>query len=314
MCNTCGLGGRSIAARLTAIRGLYGGALTRELVAWNPARAVPNPRFRKPLLEVLCTHQLQGLLALPLREVTGSSNAPTTPVEVVRADRGPGVGDGPSRLGPRRPSGWPFPADGGGRQRPKRPGDPRHRTCASLTAYPYLRLPLETRRAMWGKSGRRMAVTTMRDSLRRYGNRIGVNLHSPGAGVAGPRWRRHAAAPTPQSQPTKPGVLWKGWVRARDWPCLDGKPQGPQLPGSYLHTHRGGHTMEQLTSSGGKWAGDVELFTRRGRRHRCRSLYLIWLKAGNRSAPGGSGGERYGGTSGQTPRVKSRDDASPQSN
>ncbi len=48
----------------------------------------------------------------------------------------------------------------------------------SLLAYLHMRLPLGSRRTMWvGESGRRMAVTTMRDTLRRYGNRIGVNLH-----------------------------------------------------------------------------------------------------------------------------------------
>lgn len=66
-----GVGGRSIAQRLTALRSLFD-FLTREgVVAANPARAVENPRFAKPLPTVLTRDQLVTLLALPLRRGGG---------------------------------------------------------------------------------------------------------------------------------------------------------------------------------------------------------------------------------------------------
>ncbi|MFP3883349.1 MAG: tyrosine-type recombinase/integrase [Actinomycetota bacterium] len=180
MRNTRGLGGRSIAARLTALRGLYDWALTRELVAWNPARAVPNPKFRKPLPEVLSADQLQVLLALPLRR--GDGFIPRRDDALLKTFVWTGV-----RVSEMGRLDWDHVDLQAGRSRltvvDGKGGKDRvipviEPLADSLLAYLHLRLPLGSTRALWvGESGRRMAVTTMRDTLRRYGNRIGVNLH-----------------------------------------------------------------------------------------------------------------------------------------
>jgi len=62
------LGGRSIAARLSALRGLYRWLVAEGLVATNPTVTIPNPHFRKPLPDVLTADQLAVLLDLPLRD------------------------------------------------------------------------------------------------------------------------------------------------------------------------------------------------------------------------------------------------------
>lgn len=180
MRNERGLGGRSIAARLTALRGLYDWAFTRELASSNPARAVPNPKFRKPLPEVLSSDQLGVLLQLPLRG--GDGFIPRRDDALLKTFVWTGV-----RASEMGRLDWdhvdPQPGrsrltvvDGkGGKDRVVPVIEP---LCESLLAYLHLRLPLGSRRALWvGESGRRMAVTTMRDVLRRYGNRIGVNVH-----------------------------------------------------------------------------------------------------------------------------------------
>ena len=176
---TRNLGGRSIATRLTALRGFYDWALGREVATVNPARAVPNPKFRKPLPQVLSTDQTAVLLSLPLRDGDGFIQRRDDALlrtfvwtgvrvsEMFRLDWDDlDLQPGWSRLTVR---------DGkGGKDRVVPVVEP---LCESLIAYVELRLPIGSERAVWvGRTGRRMAAKTMRDVVGRYGKRIGVDL------------------------------------------------------------------------------------------------------------------------------------------
>jgi hypothetical protein len=61
------LGGRSIAARLTAIRQFFKWMGNREFRIDDPTLFIQNPRFRKPLPQPLSHDELAVLLDLPLR-------------------------------------------------------------------------------------------------------------------------------------------------------------------------------------------------------------------------------------------------------
>lgn len=63
-----GLGNRSVAARLTALRSLYRWLGRNGEIEEDPTSDIPNPKFRKPLPEVLSADQLAVLLDLPLRD------------------------------------------------------------------------------------------------------------------------------------------------------------------------------------------------------------------------------------------------------
>jgi integrase/recombinase XerC len=62
-----GIGGSSISQRLSALRGFFDWMVIEGIVPSNPARAVENPRFRKPLSTLLSASELSTLLDLPLR-------------------------------------------------------------------------------------------------------------------------------------------------------------------------------------------------------------------------------------------------------
>lgn len=65
------LGGRSIAARLTAIRQLFTWLADRGIRPDNPTTGIRNPSFRKPLYPVLSPDELEVLLELPNRRTDG---------------------------------------------------------------------------------------------------------------------------------------------------------------------------------------------------------------------------------------------------
>lgn len=179
MRKTRGLGGRSVAARLAALRSFFDWALRHDLCVNNPARAVPNPRFRKPLPQVMTSDQLAVLLDLPLRDGDGFKARRDAALLRTLAWTGIRVSEAHRLdwdhfdLTPAR-STLRVVDSKGGKDRVVPVNEP---LCQTLLSYLELRLPLGSRRAVWvGERSDRLAVRTIRDIVASYGDRIGIRL------------------------------------------------------------------------------------------------------------------------------------------
>lgn len=176
-----GLGPRSIASRLTAIRSMFDHAVMVEAVHANPAKAVRNPKFRKPLPKLLTTDEVKVLLELPTRR--GDGLIPRRDAAIISTLLYTGVrvseltaldwdhlnltaGEGSARI-----------VDGkGGKDRVIPLVEPAIRR---LLSYLELRLPLGADRWVFHSfHGGRLHYRSVRDRLVIYGARIGrADIH-----------------------------------------------------------------------------------------------------------------------------------------
>ena len=175
-----GSGGRSIAAHLCALRRFYGMLVRDERLAANPAQAVENPRFRRPLPRVLNADLLATLLDLPVRrgrdEVGRRDTAllRTLAWAGLRASEASGLDWDHLDVTPGR--GSLSVIDGkGGRDRVVPVSEP---LVAVLLDYLDLRLPLGAQRAVLISTfGRRLTARRIGEVVSGYGKRIGTRVY-----------------------------------------------------------------------------------------------------------------------------------------
>lgn len=173
------VGPRSVARHLTSLRSFYGWLLREGVVAANPAAAVENPRYRKPLPQVLTPQQLATLLELPRRR--GSSELRLRDSALLKTLAWTGL-----RLSEVWALDWDHldlsrgratvrVVDGkGGRDRVVPVVEP---LCVELLGYLQVTLPLGGMRAVWrSQGGGRLSRRQISDVVRQYGQRMGVRL------------------------------------------------------------------------------------------------------------------------------------------
>lgn len=175
-----GLGGRSIAARLAAIRGFFEWMIRHQMRATNPGKAVPTPTFRKPNPKVLTVDQLATLLDLPLRRRDTWRTRRDAAVLRTLAWTGVRISEAVAldwdHLDLNRDAATMRIVDGkGGKDRSIPIVEP---LVDSLIYYYTAIAPLGTHRALFqADHGRRFSVTGMRGMIQRYGERLGVHVH-----------------------------------------------------------------------------------------------------------------------------------------
>lgn len=173
------LGGRSIAARLTAIRQFFKWMNIREFRIDDPTKAIQNPKFSKPLPQPLSQDELAVLLELPLRGVDGP--IPRRDAAMLRTFAWAGL-----RVSEAAALDWDHldltpgratvtVVDGkGGKDRVVPIAEP---LCDALLHYLEVRMPLGIKRWVWhSQRGHRMTTRGMGEVVGRYGERIGRKL------------------------------------------------------------------------------------------------------------------------------------------
>lgn len=174
-----GLGGRSIAAHLSAIRSFFGWLERNGLIDTDPTKPIRNPKFRKPLPRILTDDQLAVLLDLPRRRGDAWQNLRDTALLRTLAWTGIrrseaaaldwddlDLTDGRATLTVRNGK--------GGRDRVVPLAEP---LCQSLISYLKTQMPLGSNRAVWRVAGgARMSGRRIAEIVANYGRRIGVTV------------------------------------------------------------------------------------------------------------------------------------------
>lgn len=173
------LGGRSIAARITAIRQFFKWLGNRELRTDDPTLFTQNPKFRKLFPQPLSHDELAVLLELPLRGGDGPIVRRDAALLRTLAWAGLRVSEAASldwdRIDLTPGKGTIAVVDGkGGKDRVVLVAEP---LGDALLSYLELRLPLGIKRWVWqSQRGHRLTTRGIGDMVGRYGDRIGRKL------------------------------------------------------------------------------------------------------------------------------------------